>query len=194
MADLIARQFQCSVQNIGFRMVNIQLVGKMESCSISYNLHPVLYPEIKENGFGICAKIAYNYLNPLHLIEWFEYQKMMGVDMVLISVQSLNKDAYKVLRYYEKEGITTLISFPNDMPGKLEDLHLQHWHYHQSSHDEQVAVYSCKEFFQGFAFVAIIDFDEIIVSDRFSEYTELLMVTILRKRIWYMFLVLKLFT
>ncbi|CAC5362039.1 unnamed protein product [Mytilus coruscus] len=120
MADLIARQFQCSVQNIGFRMVNIQLVGKTESCSISYNLHPVLYPEIKENGFGICAKIAYNYLNPLHLIEWFEYQKMMGVDMVLISLQSLNKDAYKVLRYYEREGITTLISFPNDMPGKLE--------------------------------------------------------------------------
>ncbi|CAG2191169.1 unnamed protein product [Mytilus edulis] len=190
--DLIARQFLCSVKNIGFRMVNIQLIGKMESCSISYNLHPVLYPEVKENGFGICAKIAYNYLNPLHLIEWFEYQKMMGVDMVLISLQSLNKDAYKVLRYYEKEGITTLISFPNDMPGKLDrGFKLKNWHYHQSSHDEQVAVYSCKEFFQGFAFVAIIDFDEIIVNDRFSEYTQILMVTIRRKtesidthRIW----------
>ncbi|VDI03556.1 Hypothetical predicted protein [Mytilus galloprovincialis] len=178
--DLIARQFQCSVKKIGFRMVNIQLVGKMESCSISYNLHPVLYPEIKENGFGICSKIAYNYLNPLHLIEWFEYQKMMGVDMVLISLQSLNKDAYKVLRYYEKEGITTLISFPNDMPGKLDrGFRLKNWHYHQSSHDEQVAVYSCKEFFQGFAFVAIIDFDEIIVNDRFSEYTQILMSEIL---------------
>lgn len=58
---------------------------------------------------------------------------------------------------------------------------LKNWHYHQSSHDEQVAVYSCKEFFQGFAFVAIIDFDEIIVNDRFSEYTQILMVTIRRK-------------
>ncbi|XP_063428039.1 uncharacterized protein LOC134711375 [Mytilus trossulus] len=122
--DLIARQFKCSVKNIGFRMVNIHLIGKIESCSISYNLHPVLYPEIKENGFGICAKIAYNYLNPLHLIEWFEYQKMMGVDMVFISVQSLNKDANKVLRHYEREGITTLISFLNNMPGKL-DMYLE---------------------------------------------------------------------
>ncbi|XP_052085697.1 uncharacterized protein LOC127723202 isoform X2 [Mytilus californianus] len=136
--NLIARQFQCFVKQMGFKIVNIQLLGKMESCSISYNRHPVLYPEIKVNGFGICAKIAYNYLNPLHLIEWFEYQKMMDVDTVLISLQSLNKDAYKVLKYYEREGIAKLIYFPNEMPGELDrGFTPRKWHYHQSTHDEQ---------------------------------------------------------
>ncbi|XP_076101032.1 uncharacterized protein LOC143070749 [Mytilus galloprovincialis] len=174
-AYMVARQFQCSVKHTSFKVVNIQLAGKMESCNISYSVHPVLYPEIKENGFGICTKIAYNYINPVYLIEWFEYQKMMGVDMVLISLQSLNEDSYEVLRYYEREGIAKLISFPKEMPGKLDrGFTPQQWHFHQSTHDEQVAVYSCKEFLQGFAFVAIIDFDEIIVHDKFSEYSKFL--------------------
>lgn len=59
----------------------------------------------------------------------------------------------------------------------------QQWHFHQSTHDEQVAVYSCKEFLQGFAFVAIIDFDEIIVHDRFSEYSTFLKVIIYRVQV-----------
>ncbi|CAG2192422.1 unnamed protein product [Mytilus edulis] len=123
-AYMVARQFQCSVKHTSFKVVNIQLAGKMESCNISYSVHPVLYPEIKENGFGICTKIAYNYINPVYLIEWFEYQKMMGVDMVLISLQSLNEAAYKVLRYYEREGIAKLISFPKEMPGKLAEINV----------------------------------------------------------------------
>ncbi|XP_052088203.1 uncharacterized protein LOC127725301 isoform X2 [Mytilus californianus] len=174
-ADLIARQYLCYVRNIRFKMKHIQLVGKMEFCNSSHILHPVIYASVKEKKFAICAKIAYNYLNPLHLIEWFEYQKMMGVDTVLISLQQVNEDAYAVLKYYEREGIAKLISFPSKLPGNIDrSFALHQWHYHQSTHDEQVAVYSCKEILQGFAFVAVVDFDEYIVHGNFLVYTEML--------------------
>lgn len=118
-ADLIARQYRCFVRNIRFKIKHIQLIGKTEFCNSSDILHPVIYASVKENKFAICAKIAYNYLNPLHLIEWFEYQKMMGVDTILISLQQVNEDAYVVLNYYEREGIAKLISFPRKLPGNI---------------------------------------------------------------------------
>ncbi|CAC5419446.1 unnamed protein product [Mytilus coruscus] len=174
-ADLKARQYQCNVHNISFQMKHIQLVGKTEFCNSSHIRQPVLYASVKKNKFAICAKIAYNYLNPLHLIEWFEYQKMMGVDTVLISLQQVNEDAYAVLKYYEREGIAILISFPCKLPGDIDRGFSPHkWHYHQSTHDEQVAVYSCKEILQGFDFVAVVDLDEYIVHENFSIYTEML--------------------
>ncbi|XP_071153870.1 uncharacterized protein [Mytilus edulis] len=179
-ADLIARQYVCSVQQINIKMQNIQLVGKGDFCNCSHNFHPVLYAAVKENKFAICAKIAYNYLNPLYLIEWFEYQKMMTVDTVLMFIQDINQDAYAVLKYYEREGIATLIPYPSKMPGKIDRGFLIHrWHNHQSTHDEQVAVYSCKEILQGFAFVAVVDVDEFIVHDKFLGYTEILTTELL---------------
>ncbi|CAG2202524.1 unnamed protein product [Mytilus edulis] len=104
-ADLIASQYRCFVRNIRFKIKHIQLIGKEEFCNSSDVLHPVIYASVKENKIAICAKIAYNYLNPLHLIEWFEYQIMMGVDTVLISLQQVNEDAHVVLNHYEKEGL-----------------------------------------------------------------------------------------
>lgn len=118
-ADLIARQYVCSVHQINIKMQNIQLVGKGDFCNCSHNFHPVLYAAVRENKFAICAKIAYNYLNPLYLIEWFEYQKMMTVDTVLMFIQDINQDAYAVLKYYEREGIAKLIPYPSKMPGNI---------------------------------------------------------------------------
>ncbi|XP_071132806.1 uncharacterized protein [Mytilus edulis] len=174
-ADLKARQYQCFVHNIKFQMKYIQLVGKKELCNSSHIRQPVSYAPVKENKFAICAKVAYNYLNPLYLIEWFEYQKMMGVDTVLIALQQINEDAYAVFKYYEREGIAILISFPCKLPGNIDrSFAPDKWHYHQSTHDEQVAVYSCKEILQGFGFVAVVDLDEYIVNGNFSKYTDIL--------------------
>ncbi|XP_076117421.1 uncharacterized protein LOC143085119 isoform X1 [Mytilus galloprovincialis] len=174
VVSLKARQYQCFVHNISFLMKHIQLVGKKEFCNSSHIRQPVLYAPVKENKFAICAKIAYNYLNPLHIIEWFEYQKMMGVDTVLIALQQVNEDAYAVLKYYEREGIAILISFPCKLPGNIDRNFEPHkWNYHQSTHDEQVAVYSCKEILKGFGFVAVVDLDEYIVHKNFSRYTEM---------------------
>lgn len=119
LAMHIAKQYQCSVQQINFKTKNIQLVGDAESCNFSLGVHSVIYPAVKENEFAICTKIAYNYLNPLHLIEWFEYQKMMFVDTVLISLQNINEDAHTVFKYYEREGIAKLIPYPSKLPGDI---------------------------------------------------------------------------
>ncbi|XP_052090575.1 uncharacterized protein LOC127727168 isoform X2 [Mytilus californianus] len=44
------------------------------------------------------------------------------------------------------------------------------WNIEQSGHDEQVAVYTCQAYLQGYGLVAIIDFDEFIVQDKFISY------------------------
>ncbi|VDI50890.1 Hypothetical predicted protein [Mytilus galloprovincialis] len=48
------------------------------------------------------------------------------------------------------------------------------WQSEQSPHDKQVAVYSCQTYLQGYEFVAVIDFDEFIVHDKFMSYMTML--------------------
>lgn len=50
------------------------------------------------------------------------------------------------------------------------------WHFEQSNHDEQIAVYTCQAFLQGYELVTIIDFDEFIVHEQFISYKTMLKV------------------
>lgn len=45
------------------------------------------------------------------LLEWFEVQRILGVDKVISYTNNLNDDAMKVLEYYESFGLTDIIHF-----------------------------------------------------------------------------------
>ena len=121
---MFATQYFCSCQDINFKPLHIILVERHAICNPEAKMNTVLYPEMKENSTAICTKVAFNYLNPIHLIEWFEYQKLMGVDRVLIMLQTLNSDAYAVFKHYEMEGIVQLLSFPDVLPGCIGEFFL----------------------------------------------------------------------
>lgn len=53
----------------------------------------------------MCAKIAYGSVDAQKLIEWFEVNRLLGVDKVYIHTYKLNNLAMKVLEYYESIGI-----------------------------------------------------------------------------------------
>lgn len=114
---MFATQYYCSCQDINFKPLYIILVERHAVCNPGAQMTTVIYPKMKENSTAICTKVAFNYLNPIHLIEWFEYQKLMGVDTVLIMLQTLNSEAYAVFKHYEMEGIVQLLSFPDVLPG-----------------------------------------------------------------------------
>ena len=68
--------------------------------------YPLLQTETK---LAIGTKLAYLDVKAELIIEWMETYKYLGVDKVITYyVDNLNKDALKVLKYYESTGILDL--------------------------------------------------------------------------------------
>ncbi|XP_063399447.1 uncharacterized protein LOC134684094 [Mytilus trossulus] len=173
--ELIAKTYKCSVRSITFKPVHIGLVGNGNSCDPCLTVTSVIYPEVMLHGAGVCAKIAFNYLNPSYLIEWFEYQIMKEVDTVVVMLQYINDESLEVFKYYEQKGFLKILPYPIELPGKTDrGFESTNWHFDQSVHDEQVAVYTCQAYFQGYELVTIIDFDEFIVQDELISYKTML--------------------
>lgn len=175
LPELTARQYMCSTKHKTFKPVYVGLVEYGMPCDPCITVKPVIYPIIKEHGTAVCAKVAFNHLNPGHLIEWFEYQKLMYVNTILVMLQNLNDEALKVFTFYERQGFLIILPYPAVLPGQTDrGFESTSWHSEQSPHDEQVAVYTCQTYLQGYEFVAVIDFDEFIVHDKFMSYMTML--------------------
>lgn len=87
---------------------------KQDSCP---QINKVIYPTRQSGKMAICSKMAYGSQEPIKLIEWFEYNRLMGVDRIITMVQLINRDAYKVLKYYNKTGLLDMDIFPSPLPG-----------------------------------------------------------------------------
>ena len=53
---------------------------------------------------GLCPKVLYGNPNPIKLLEWFEYNRIMGVSKVFAYTSELSPDAETVVQYYQKIG------------------------------------------------------------------------------------------
>ncbi|VDH90507.1 Hypothetical predicted protein [Mytilus galloprovincialis] len=178
--ELTAKQYVCYIENITFKAMHIGLVEIGNSCDPCVTTTTIIYPVVMEHGAGVCAKIAFNYLNHTTLIEWFEYQILMDVDTVVVMLQYINDRAFRVLEYYKQKGLLTILPYPVTMPGKTDrGFESSNWHFEQSNHDEQIAVYTCQAFLEGYELVTIIDFDEFIVHEQFISYKTMLKTELL---------------
>ncbi|CAG2214760.1 unnamed protein product [Mytilus edulis] len=122
LPELTARQYMCSTKHKTFKPVYVGLVEYGMPCDPCITVKPVIYPIIKEHGTAVCAKIAFNHLNPGHLIEWFEYQKLMYVDTIVVMLQYLNDEALKVLTFYEIQGFLIILPYPAVLPGQTGNI------------------------------------------------------------------------
>lgn len=122
LPELTARQYMCSTKHITFKPVYVGLVEYGMPCDPCITVKPVIYPIIKEHGTAVCAKIAFNHLNPGHLIEWFEYQKLMYVDTIVVMLQYLNDEALKVLTFYARQGFLKILPYPAVLPGQTGNI------------------------------------------------------------------------
>lgn len=122
LPELTARQYMCSTKQITFKPVYVGLVENGTPCDPCITVKPVIYPIIKEHGTAVCAKIAFNHLNPVHLTEWFEYQKLMEVNTILVMLQYLNNDSLKVLEFYERQGFLKILPYPAVLPGQTGNI------------------------------------------------------------------------
>jgi hypothetical protein len=49
-------------------------------------------------------------VDPISIVEWFEAQRILGVDKVVTYPYRLNANALKVLQYYESVGFLDIIN------------------------------------------------------------------------------------
>ncbi|XP_059156805.1 uncharacterized protein LOC131941540 [Physella acuta] len=123
----------------------------------------VLYPT-KQPGIALCGKIAHSGgVEPQKAIEWFEMQKLLGVDKILIYDLGNPKGLTRVFRHYQQEGILDLQ--PYELPGEPETRSLTEAYKHtaQFNYDETLAVLECRHRMAGYDYVISHDMDEMII-------------------------------
>ncbi|CAG2209337.1 unnamed protein product [Mytilus edulis] len=76
-----------------------------------------------QGELAVCTTVLYGSLSANLLLEWFEVQRILGVDKVISYTKNLNDDAMKVLEYYESLGLTDIIHVAG-FPTRDKDIRL----------------------------------------------------------------------
>lgn len=131
-------------------------------------LIPVIKPERPEQKieFGICVTTLYGRPNPIELVEWFEFNSMLGVKEFNLYNASLEPGLERVLKYYDDNGMLRLWHMPPVKPEytiKGADL------------NSPAAYNDCmlRNMYR-YRFIVVLDFDEVIIPNKRCNYTQLL--------------------
>ncbi|KAH9488017.1 hypothetical protein Btru_067298 [Bulinus truncatus] len=140
-----------------------------ESCSQNISSHlTIVYPVPRSWELAVCTKLAYSKLDPVHLVEWFEYMKLVGVSKVLTFYNNINPDSLKVFHYYISTGFLELISYkPRSLKGFIDVTFTdENSQTRQARQDKTLLVRDCQHRLGGYDYVMTVDFDELPVPIR----------------------------
>lgn len=77
-----------------------------------------VFPERESISIGICAKLIYKNFSPEKLIEWLEFNRLMGVDKVMLFSFDVSPETKFVLDSYEQEGFVFIREFDYPLKSK----------------------------------------------------------------------------
>ncbi|XP_076452505.1 uncharacterized protein LOC143288103 [Babylonia areolata] len=130
---------------------------------------PVHQPVRKPGGLAVCAKIAYGLrLDPNKLVEWFEMQRLLGVDRIQLFDLNNTDIVHKVFKHYQDSGLLDLL--PYKLPGRpwgrfvLKDG--RDWTRYGD--DKVLPIWDCRLRLAGFKYVSTVDMDEFIFPRGFT--------------------------
>lgn len=124
----------------------------------------VEYPERSPGSLGLCSKVNHNSPDPDQILEWFEVQRIVGVDRIVVYDMGDNSpDLNRVLEYYESTGLLERQAY--DLPGEPQDRSLDETFKRtaQFNQDETLAVMECRLRLSGHGLVLSLDKDEVLV-------------------------------
>ncbi|PVD27358.1 hypothetical protein C0Q70_12514 [Pomacea canaliculata] len=135
------------------------------ACPVEDNYYiPVYTPEVVKGGLAICGKVAFgSLLDPLKLVEWFEMQRLLGVDKIQILDFGNPENVSRVFEYYQNTGLLSF--FPYKLPGRpwgrgfTDETRV----LDQLPQDENFPFLECRLRLAGYDYVMSIDMDEIIL-------------------------------
>eukprot|EP00106_Octopus_bimaculoides_P021013 XP_014788455.1 PREDICTED: uncharacterized protein LOC106882325 isoform X2 [Octopus bimaculoides] len=89
-----------------------------DNCTPRSNLLHVEVPERKrKHKFAICIETSYGHIDPSVIIEFVEYNKLMGVTSISVYPSIISTNNRKVFQQYEKEGIISISETPSPLDG-----------------------------------------------------------------------------
>ncbi|XP_036338564.1 uncharacterized protein LOC118748296 [Rhagoletis pomonella] len=168
----------------------VSLVARF--CDTASNMLRVLYEHPAANetqhGFAVCVKgldYLYDDMGP-RLVEWLELQRLLGARKVITYKLVLHPNLARVLQHYVAEGFVELL--PLSLGSEMADLpHYLHDYLHSDIANkrlnELVPYNDC--FYRNmykYAYIAVVDVDEVIMPLGNSISWQQLIETALRRR------------
>jgi hypothetical protein len=107
-----AIQYVCPivVESNLIKLVSVVLGSKVCPADSKYYVKLNIEPTERNPKLAICTKLTYDDVDPIPIVEWFEAQRILGVDKVVTYPYRLNANALKVLKYYESVGLLDIIN------------------------------------------------------------------------------------
>ncbi|KAL8574491.1 hypothetical protein ACOMHN_060161 [Nucella lapillus] len=136
----------------------------------------VHHPVKKTGGLAICAKISYGFrLDPEKLLEWFEIQRLLGVDKIQLFDFSNTEIVYKIFQHYQNTGLLDLLLYK--LPGRPwgRSLLNKGVDFARFGHDEELSLWDCRLRLAGYDYVMDVDTDEVIMPRQFMTLKPFLM-------------------
>ncbi|CAG5128830.1 unnamed protein product [Candidula unifasciata] len=126
----------------------------------------VVYPVRRSWEFAVCTKVAYARLEPVRLVEWFEYMRLIGASKIVTFHNNLHSDSRRVFDFYAATGFLELIEYrPQTQKSRI--LYKEKNSQTNGARQEKtLVVRDCQYRLGGYDFVITIDFDELPVPAR----------------------------
>ncbi|KAK7503346.1 hypothetical protein BaRGS_00005267, partial [Batillaria attramentaria] len=140
-----------------------------DSCDVNTTLgREIAFPPDGRNKFAACVRPAYGDVDPVRLVEWMEMAKLVGVDVVQVSYHIVSKRTLDVLLYYESTGFVILAPVTPAVrkgypPRGFSRPRWSHKEDVEAWMDGWVTLNDCVHRLSRYDFVAILDFDELLV-------------------------------
>ncbi|CAL1530148.1 unnamed protein product, partial [Lymnaea stagnalis] len=166
----LARQYSCSVPVKSSQSLpqKITLTTSKSCPSHPDDYVTIVYPTRYQGRIALCGKVVYGGgRDPEEIIEWFEMQRTLGVDKVLIYDLGNPDNLTRVFRYYQNLGFLDVQ--PYELPGKPKNRTfskpLEHWD--QYDEDQTMAVLDCRQRMGGYDYIISHDLDEMIIPRKY---------------------------
>ncbi|GAB1606540.1 hypothetical protein Ahia01_000936600 [Argonauta hians] len=137
-------------------------------CNIRTNLLKINVPEKKrKHKFAICVETGYGHIDPVVILQFVEYNKLMGVSSISVYPCNVSNNNLNIFRYYEKEGIMQVYLTPSPLQGTA---------WIKQTLSSPISFNDCmlRQMYSA-EYIIPIDFDEILVPQmNATNYSELL--------------------
>lgn len=158
--------YSCKLISAFPRPTHVSMTTK--PCVTSSIMLPITWPvrSAWQEEFAICVPIAYGKFDPLDLLEWFEMAKVLGISKVHVYNATISPDLKKVFNFYTQSGFLKVhqMAPPVNHYGKMA-----------SKLGSPASLNDCMlRYMYTYRYIFFIDFDELILPQTASNYTQLL--------------------
>ncbi|KAK7497910.1 hypothetical protein BaRGS_00010781, partial [Batillaria attramentaria] len=136
-----------------------------KSCDVNMTVaREIVVPKDGKHKVAVCIKVVYGDPDPERLVEWLEFSRLVGVDVVQMFYHSVNisRRGLDVLQYYNSTGFVSL--YPLTIAVKKG--HPQRWFQAaepQAFMDASVPLNDCVHRLYRYDFVIVMDLDELLL-------------------------------